>query len=417
MLLRQVAKGGSGGDAAATLASVAGSSERDLRIDFFRGLALAGIAANHTLPPPALARDLPQYAFGHWFAFDFADVFVFLSGLAAARAYGRRARHDFAAAQAKAFQRGLTIWFAGLVATAGVLVWMMTLALLTPAYEVNPALAFDAAALTEPGDWLTVLTLGTGLGLLGILRFYALVVPLVPAAVWLFDRSRPAAWLLCLSPYAIVTATDLLGGGAWPASVRLGGSLGNPLAWQLLFFGGLLLGLEHRRRGGFRLTGAWSTAGLTIALLVLIGGDFLRQMRWIHFHLVGKDNLGPLRVLELLAAVIIVSTVVGPRAAVWRRPPLSWITRAGRHGLPLFVAGVIVSYVLTHVGALVDVGRPGYLASVVGAAAVVVGLGLWLERRRQRALSQTSPTRAECIELDLSARRAAPSGGAEGRTA
>jgi len=57
---------------------------RDLRLDFFRGVALLLIFIAH-VPDNWLARYRPGY-----FGFsDSADIFVFVSGYAAALAYGR----------------------------------------------------------------------------------------------------------------------------------------------------------------------------------------------------------------------------------------------------------------------------------------------------------------------------------------
>src|SRR5438105_15551403 len=65
------------------------SSSRDGRIDFFRGIALIGIALNHTVPPPGVYNTFGHYQFGHFFSFGFADMFVFLSGMVCAMAYTR----------------------------------------------------------------------------------------------------------------------------------------------------------------------------------------------------------------------------------------------------------------------------------------------------------------------------------------
>src|SRR4051812_32307587 len=64
-------------------------SSRDSRIDFFRGIALIGIALNHTVPPPSVYNTFGHYQFGHFFSFGFADMFVFLSGMVCAMAYTR----------------------------------------------------------------------------------------------------------------------------------------------------------------------------------------------------------------------------------------------------------------------------------------------------------------------------------------
>ena len=67
------------------LSSTARRSGRDLRIDFFRGLALIFIFIDHS-PGNALAA-MTLHSFG--FA-DAAEVFVLLAGYSATLAYGRK---------------------------------------------------------------------------------------------------------------------------------------------------------------------------------------------------------------------------------------------------------------------------------------------------------------------------------------
>src|SRR5437016_4497355 len=90
-------------------------SSRDSRIDFFRGIALIGIALNHTVPPPDVYRTFGQYQFGHFFSFAFADLFVFLSGLVCAMAYTRVLERDgWWGGQKKAVKRCMQIYVANL---------------------------------------------------------------------------------------------------------------------------------------------------------------------------------------------------------------------------------------------------------------------------------------------------------------
>jgi len=62
-------------------------SERDLRLDFFRGLALVFIFIDH-VPDNKLAR----ITLGSWNFSDAAEVFVFISGYTAALVFGGMAR-------------------------------------------------------------------------------------------------------------------------------------------------------------------------------------------------------------------------------------------------------------------------------------------------------------------------------------
>jgi hypothetical protein len=63
--------------------SPAPRARRDLRLDFFRGLALWFIFLDH-MP----SNTLNEYTIGHLGFSDAAEIFVFISGFAAAVAYG-----------------------------------------------------------------------------------------------------------------------------------------------------------------------------------------------------------------------------------------------------------------------------------------------------------------------------------------
>ena len=63
--------------------SAAPRTRRDLRLDFFRGLALWFIFLDH-MP----SNTLNEYTIGHLGFSDAAEIFVFISGFAAAVAYG-----------------------------------------------------------------------------------------------------------------------------------------------------------------------------------------------------------------------------------------------------------------------------------------------------------------------------------------
>ena len=63
----------------------ASPSSRDLRLDFFRGVALVFIFIDHI--PENILSYFTLEAFGF---FDAAEVFIFISGFTAALVYGRR---------------------------------------------------------------------------------------------------------------------------------------------------------------------------------------------------------------------------------------------------------------------------------------------------------------------------------------
>ena len=369
---------------------------RDVRLDFFRGMALVAIAVNHTVPPPALFEVHGHYRFGQALSFNFADVFVFVSGVACALAYGRRVREDLADAWKRALRRCGQIYLAALAALAVVVPIVLVIQRLGGGYAVTPAMTVDVADLASPWTWLRVALLDPPWPHFGILQFYVLVVAVMPGVLWLYGRSRLLAVGASTGLWALANAADRLG---WPAAEATTRTFCNPFAWQLLFCLGLFLGVERRRRGERpMLEGRGRAVAVTLAAGVLLLGDYLRQSAWAHFHLDDKDFLGPLRVAELLAVAAIVSQFVRRDSAALSKTPLSWLTAAGRHSLPVFAASIVMAYAMTHLAAAAGVGRPGYLIAVAVAGGATLTFGVLLDRHRGRGPATTAPSPANAFD-------------------
>src|SRR5271167_5255861 len=94
--------------AAAPVISAAMASERELRLDLFRGLALWLIFIDH-LPPNVLTwLTLRNYGFS-----DATEIFIFISGYTAAFVYGRAMlEHGFIVAAARILRRAWQIYVA-----------------------------------------------------------------------------------------------------------------------------------------------------------------------------------------------------------------------------------------------------------------------------------------------------------------
>src|SRR5579875_1874835 len=83
-------------------------ARRDLRVDFFRGLALWWIYTDH-IPGDALGR----WSLRNWALCDATEVFVLLAGYGAGLAYGRAAlRSGFLPAAAAVVRRAWTLYIA-----------------------------------------------------------------------------------------------------------------------------------------------------------------------------------------------------------------------------------------------------------------------------------------------------------------
>jgi hypothetical protein len=248
------------------------SGQRDLRIDFFRGLALWFICVNHS--QLNLLRNLTLAKFT---LADAAEVFVLLAGYAAGIVYGKALDR-----QGWPLASGTIVRRAGVVYIAHVFMVVMFAAL---ASEVSDTLSqnFTAMAkldpLAEPGF--------EGVQQLLMLRFQPFnmdilplyVVLLVILAVTLPLLRHPLA-LLGLSLAVYVAAYLLqLNFPAWPQ----GQWFFNPLTWQLLFLVGAALG--YRPPGGDPRSVPLHM-GLIVACIA-----FLLVSRPIHFLIPRADVL------------------------------------------------------------------------------------------------------------------------------
>src|SRR4029078_5920758 len=84
------------------------STERDLRLDLFRGLALWLIFLDHIPANAAHCIPIRNYGFS-----DATEIFVFISGYTAAFVYGRAMQqHGFIVASARVLKRAWQIYVA-----------------------------------------------------------------------------------------------------------------------------------------------------------------------------------------------------------------------------------------------------------------------------------------------------------------
>ncbi|HEX9882025.1 MAG TPA: OpgC domain-containing protein, partial [Hyphomicrobium sp.] len=168
--------------------------QRDLRIDFFRGLALLFIFIDH-VPGNELAKvTLRNFGFS-----DAAEVFVMLAGFSAVLAYGRTFDgQGFKAGTARVLDRvrDLYAWHLGLVIVCTVGLTLAAAVFANPMYmksigvhvftETPARSAVMAAALVNQPNMLNILPL-----------YIVLLLFWLPFVLWLLPR-RP--WLtLCFS--------------------------------------------------------------------------------------------------------------------------------------------------------------------------------------------------------------------------
>jgi hypothetical protein len=318
---------------------------RDLRLDFFRGLGLLFIFVDH----------IPNNAFSYLtlanFVFcDAAEIFVFLSGYAAALVFGREARREGNAyATAQVLKRCWTLYVAHIF-----LFVIYTAQVSWTAQRFENALFIEemqvASFLDEPHVAIVqALLLAHQPLFMNILPLYivlltgfALALPLLARAGW-----WPA--LLSAVVYALVpfVAMNLR---AYPDGVWFF----NPFAWQFLFVIGVTCGWRAGVEGTPVAVPRWAVRGAFLLLAILVPirawisiGYFFDgvppSFAELAYQFANKTDLGPLRLVSFLAlAIAVVETV--PRSARWLDSRFAaWVVLCGQNSLQVFCIGIFLS--------------------------------------------------------------------------
>jgi hypothetical protein len=345
---------------------------RDLRLDFFRGVALIFIFIDHI--PENILSYFTLEAFGF---FDAAEVFIFISGFTAALVYGRRLAEKGALyATAQVLRRAWQLY----VAHVFLFVIFIAEVSYTATTFKNPMYNEEmrvADFLDEPHVAVVqALLLQFQPTFLDILPLYILMLVIFP--VVLFGMQRHP--LLVLLPSALLYIAVQVFGIAVPAYPEGHVWYFNPLAWQFLFVGAALLG--HARIRG-QTTLPWARLIFPAAAVIFIAA-FLIKLSWtIHgvwepfpglflkqLWPINKNNLSPLRLVPFYALVVLVAMLVPRDARFLQTAAARPLVLCGQQSLEIFCLGIILSalahFILTEYGASV----PMQLA--VNAAGIAV---------------------------------------------
>lgn len=325
------------------------SSPRDLRIDFFRGLALAMIFANHVPGNP-----LSAFTQRNWGLSDSADVFVLLAGISSALAYGRF--FDRGAAGAGLMAVSSRIWSLYIM---HLLLFLVVAALcVIGAERLNDStyletLGIDVFLQAPAGFIVDVLTLRFLPGYLDILPLYIILLAMVPVLVALTRRH----WLLPLGlSVALYAGANLLGLNL-PNTRTASAWFFNPFAWQLLFVIGFAIGRALQGHAALpaippRLRPWLTGTAITVTLAGILLSAPWREISGLeNAYLVNPSTLGafsktnfhPTRLVDVLAKFWLVAVLV-PMASPFLRSafarPVIWM---GQHSLEVFVLGSIMA--------------------------------------------------------------------------
>ena len=277
-------------------------TERDLRLDLFRGLALWLIFLDHVPNNIVSWFTIRNYGFS-----DATEIFIFISGYTAAFVYGRAMlERGFIVAGARILKRAWQIYVAHIFLFA---IYIAEIAYVASSFE-NPLYAEEMNAL----DFLKQpeVTIIQALLLkfkpvnMDVLPLYIVLLLLFPAILWLLMRNAALALAASVALYALTWEF----GWNMP-SYPSGHWFFNPFAWQLLFVFGAWCALG----GATRLAPALRspiTLWIAIAYLLFAFGITLTWHfprlgylvpRWLGewMYPIDKINLDVLRFAHFLA--------------------------------------------------------------------------------------------------------------------
>jgi hypothetical protein len=352
--------------------SSAAAAGRDLRLDFFRGIALVFIFLNH----------IPNNA-GSWITsrnFGFSDateIFVFVSGYAAAIAYGSvMRRRGFVLAAARILHR----------------TWQLYIAHIFLFVVFTAQIAYVAARFNNPMYSEEMNLLGflnephVNLIQALLLKFRPANMDVLPLYIVLLGAFPPLLWLLHRWPLRVLAASGavylIAGQLNWNFPGYPPGKpwFFNPLCWQFLFLLGAWCGT--RRDVMARLAPydkvVWPAAigYLAFALFIVATwrydpiGRFVPDAleRWM--YPIDKTNMDVLRLAHYLAMAYVVARITPMDARFLHSSPAQLVLVCGRHSLQVFCLGIFLSF--TGHFLLVEVN--GSLAAQIGVSALGIAL-------------------------------------------
>lgn len=314
--------------------------DRDLRLDACRGIALWFIFLDHIPNNLCSWLTLSHYGFS-----DTTELFMFVSGLTCASAYGAVSRRDgWWAAMSHTLRRSWELYAAFLI---------LIIAILTAAYWSG-----DDRLLDEANVRVLFEDPGAAFAHAAILQYRPVNTDVLPTFIVFHLLFVPLLWLLFKAPDRVLGASilvyvlaRLLGWNLpqWPSN----GWYFNPFAWQVLVVLGAWWAVGGRKRLSPLVT---SRASVSLAAIYLLFALFV-ALSWsikpleaaipqsvaTLIYPIDKSDLDPLRLLHFLAIAVLATRFV---AMDWRGlagPVLRAAIRCGENSLEVYCLSVLMS--------------------------------------------------------------------------
>lgn len=312
---------------------------RDLRIDACRGIALWFIFLDHVPNNIGSWLTLRNYGFS-----DAAEVFMFVSGVTCALAYGKALRFEgWTGVVRRTLRRSWDIYVAFLLLTLGCVILVHLAGGGRLADESNTRILLD-----HPGEKLAQAA---------VLLYRPVNTDVLPIFVLLHLSFAPLLWLLLRVPNvtlgASLTLYALVHVFGWTIPGPNGHWAFNPLAWQLLVVLGAWWMIEDRSVRPWvtsRTARALAVLYLLLSLVIVLSPHIkpldalIPQALSLLIYPLDKSNLDPLRLLHFLAIAVLAAWLV-PRDWRWLKTPvMRGAICCGQNSLPIYCVGVLLAF-------------------------------------------------------------------------
>jgi len=349
---------------------VTAKTGRDLRLDFFRGLALWFIFLDHVPDNVVSWLTVRNYGFS-----DATEIFVFISGYTAVIAYSSiMLRQGWPMAAARILRRVWQLYVAHImlfVAFTAQVAWV--------------SLSTDSKMYFEEMNLLGLLDEPTRVMVdVALLKFRPVgldVLPLYIVLLAVFPLLLPLAlhraWIVVGGSLLLYLAARQFG---WNLPGHPDGKVWffNPFAWQLVFCLGVAFAgignIGERLRPARKVLVPLAVLYLVLAACVALSWQIAALSTlvpdWVGriLYPIDKTDFDPLRLLHFLAMAYLVQIMVPRDAGFLRWPIFLPLLRCGENSLQIFCLGTFLSF--TAYIAL------SYLEYTIGAQLLVSTLGI-----------------------------------------
>jgi hypothetical protein len=321
------------------------ATERDLRLDLFRGIALWLIFLDHIPENVVNWFTIRNYGFS-----DATEIFIFISGYTAAFVYGRAMRErGYLIASARILRRAWQIYVAH--------IFLFTIFMAEIAYVAS---TFDNPLYAEEMNILDFLkqpdvTIFQAL----LLKFKPVNMDVLPLYIVLLLLFPPALAMLLWQPAFALAGSALLYVLTWTFDWNLpaypnGVWFFNPFAWQLLFVFGAWCALG----GAKRLAPVLQSRTVLAVAIAYLAFAFVIALTWYieplgrlvpnwlseWMYPIDKTNLDVLRFAHFLALAAVTVRFVPRDWPGLKLPILQPAIRCGQHSLEIFCLGVFLAF-------------------------------------------------------------------------